>query len=144
MRLACLLVCLTALSACSISKSTSPPSLAEVPLVSGQFHNTQADRGYMYAVDMGMLVAEQHREHVESVRDARMGRITESLTVVFYKATPGTLNEPGRLKLKQEILKACQDHFGDAPDGNPYVTGVSIRNWKRFSADGASQHTIKE
>lgn len=110
--------------------------LVEVLLIGDKFQNVRhGSQAYLYDATIYIVVQRRHVGHVESEIEANMARVSQEVTEVFARAEPAQLNEPDRLTLKRQILEKCEKRFGEDAEGEPYVKGVVISNWKRFSAD---------
>lgn len=108
----------------------------EVLLIGDKFQNTrQGAQAYLYDATIYIVVQRRHQEHVEAEIEKNMARISQEVTEVFARAEPAQLNEPDRLTLKRQILEKVQKRFLNDAEGEPYVKGVVISNWKRFSSD---------
>lgn len=108
----------------------------EVLLIGDKFQNTRnGAQAYLYDATIYVVVQRRHRGLIEEEIEANMARISQEVTEVFARAEPAQLNEPDRLTLKRQVLEKCERRFGEDAEGEPYVKGVVISNWKRFSAD---------
>ena len=108
----------------------------EVLLIGDKFQNTrQGTQAYLYAATIYVLVKRKNQGYVEDQIEANMQRLRQDIVQIFARAEPAHLNEPERQTLKRHILAACEAHFGEDPEHEPYVTDVIISDWKRFSTD---------
>ena len=108
----------------------------EVLLIGDKFQNTKHGvQAYLYDATIYIVVERRHQEHIESLIQSNMARISEEVTEIFARAEPVQLDEADRLTLKRQILDKCVERFGESAESEPYVKGVVISNWKRFSAD---------
>lgn len=110
--------------------------LVEVLLIGDKFQNTRlGSQSFLYDTTIYVLVKRKNQAYVEERIESNINRLKEDITQIFARAEPAHLNEPELQTLKRHILAACEVHFKEDAEHDPYIEKVIISDWKRFSTD---------
>ncbi|MCB1281758.1 MAG: hypothetical protein KDB18_09570, partial [Salinibacterium sp.] len=100
--------------------------LVEIDVASGRYQNMHGESNWLWDTEIKIKVREKNREYVTQQLEERNGEINEGISMIFRKAQPSQLKEPGLETLKRQITALLEDIFGMHPDGTPRIDGVLI------------------
>lgn len=109
--------------------------LVEIDLVRDKFQNMHGDRIWLWDTEVKLKVREKDREFITQELEDRRGEIIEGISLIFRRAQPSTLKEPGLETLNRQITALLQEIFGNSPDGSPRIERVLLPKCLGFPAN---------
>ncbi len=100
--------------------------LVEIDLVRDKFQNMHGERIWLWDTEVKLKVREKNREWVTQQLEDRRGEIIEGISLIFRRAQPSHLKEPGLETLNRQITALLEQIFGPHPDGSPRFERVLI------------------
>lgn len=109
--------------------------LFELELVRDKFQNMHGERIWVWDTEIRLRVREKNREFIEQQLAQRQGEIIEGISLIFRRAQPSNLKEPGLETLNRQITALAHEIFGNHPDGSPRIDRVLIPRCLGYPSD---------
>ncbi len=100
--------------------------VVEIDLVRERFQNMHGERIWLWDTEITLKVREKNREWVTQQLEDRRGEILEGISLIFRRAQPSHLKEPGLETLNRQITALMEQILGTHPDGSPRIERVLI------------------
>ncbi len=109
--------------------------LVEIDLVRDKFQNMHGDRIWLWDTEVKLKIREKNREFITQELEDRRGEIVEGISLIFRRAQPSTLKEPGLETLNRQISALLAEIFGNHPDGSERIERVLLPKCLGFPAN---------
>ena len=109
--------------------------IVELELVRDNFQNMHGDRIWVWDTEIRLKVREKNREYVTQQLTERQGEIIEGISLIFRRAQPSHLKEPGLETLNRQLTALFHEIFGYHPDGSARIERILIPRCLGYPSD---------
>lgn len=112
-----------------------PESQVEIELAKDQFQNMQANRVWLWDLEVFIKVGAENEEAVNKSLERRAAEIKSGIGEIVRRASHTQLREAGLETLNRQVSAYVHEVFGDDAEGEPRVQRVIISKCRGFPAD---------
>ncbi|MDX2018342.1 MAG: flagellar basal body-associated FliL family protein [Planctomycetota bacterium] len=116
-------------------KAAEAEASVEIKLLDEKFQNMSQGRTWIWDVSIALKVKKKHEEVVKKAVEARQSEIKETVSLLFRRATPTQLREPGLETLNRQLSAALDKIIGTEAEGESRIERVLVPKCRGFQTD---------
>lgn len=107
----------------------------EVMVIADKFQNNRSGRSYIIDTEIYVIVRQKNASGFEASLKGTEAKVAADMAMIFRKAEPNILLEPGLETINRQIHAKLDESFGMDPTNKPIIDQVLIKRFTQIPID---------